>query len=98
MEHGADAVWAGAIRLAPPDKEQFFEFLGAPRPGLLARDARAYGGLDAPRGYRAALAARFERVYFAQGSRKTKSPSGKLVNRAEWMSGRGPSAVSCRCR
>ncbi len=61
-DHGATALWAGPLRLAPLVKEHYFEFLGETFPDLLPRYERAYIRADAPREYRAALDARIDRI------------------------------------
>ena len=70
-DHGATALWAGPLRLAPLVKEHFFEFLGETIPHLLPRYERAYPRADAPRDYRAALDARIDKVLDRYGFDRT---------------------------
>ena len=60
--HGATAVWAGPLRLAPLVKEHYLEFLGEAFGALVAQYERAYFGADAPKAYRVALEARIQRI------------------------------------
>lgn len=66
-EHGATAVWAGPLRLAPLVKEHFVAFLNRSFPDLVPRYGLAYPGPDAPRVYRTALEARIERILAEHG-------------------------------
>jgi hypothetical protein len=54
-------------------KEHFFEFLGETAPDLLPRYERAYPRADAPRGYRAALEERIDRILVRYGFDRTKA-------------------------
>ncbi len=75
--HGATAVWAAPLRLAPLVKEHYLEFLGEAFGTLVPRYERAYIGADAPKAYRTALEARIQRILgeFGFGSRNDDAES-----------------------
>jgi len=60
--HGAIALHAGTLRLAPLVKEHYFGFLDRTFPNLLPRYARAYTGVNAPAAYVAAIEGRVAAV------------------------------------
>jgi DNA repair photolyase len=72
-DHGATALWAGTLRLAPLVKEHFFGFLGEAVPNLLPRYERAYPRADAPREYRATLDARIDMIMDRYGFDRTRA-------------------------
>jgi DNA repair photolyase len=61
-EHGASAIWASPLRLAPLVKEHYLTFLAESFPELLASYERAYSHADPPRAYGADLEDRLVRI------------------------------------
>jgi DNA repair photolyase len=82
-DHGATALWAGPLRLAPLVKEHFFEFLGETVPDLLPRYERAYPHANAPRDYRAVLDARIDRILDRYGFDRTRAKGADEVRESE---------------
>jgi DNA repair photolyase len=74
-DHGATALWAGPLRLAPLVKEHFFTFLGETMPELLPRYERTYPRAEAPPTYRAVLDARIGRILDRYGFERTGAKS-----------------------
>lgn len=82
-EHQAAFFGATALRLAPIVKEHYLGFVGDEFPDLLPRYQRAYGGVNAPREYQAALQARVDRIRARYGFSEDSMRKRKLVPSGE---------------